>query len=146
MTKENKQNLADTDKGTYSLYPCRLNSVYFPLSLQFITVFYLEEFFFCCVHQMDLRYAFDLQTFLYVYMTLLTELLISSIIIITIPVLYSISIAANIIIIATDSLLIFHRISGLNYSEAHLLKSYFSMGNLLLDQAESELGVTKWGN
>ena len=146
MTKENKQNLADTDKGTYSLYQCRLNSVYFPLSLQFITAFYLEEFFFCCVHQMDLRYAFDLQTFLYVYMTLLTELLISSIIIITIPVLYSISIAANIIIIATDSLLIFHRISSLNYSEAHLLKSYFSMGNLLLDQAESELGVTKWGN
>ena len=33
MTKENKQNLADTDTGNMSLCPCRLNSAYFPLSL-----------------------------------------------------------------------------------------------------------------
>ena len=55
-----------------------------------------------------------------IYMTLLIEflllllLLISSIIIITIPIRYSISIAANIIIITSDSLSLFHRISSLN--------------------------------
>ena len=82
---------------------------HFPLSLQFF-VFYLEVLFFFCVQQMDLRCAFDLQTFLYVYMTLLTEFLLlllswmSSIIIITIPILYAISIAGNIIIIAIGSL------------------------------------------
>ena len=59
-------------------------------------------------------------------MTLLIKFLllllpsISSIIMITIPILYSISIAANIIISATDSLSIF--ITSLNYSEAYLLK------------------------
>ena len=86
---------------------------------------------------MDLKHAFDLQTFLYVYMTLPTEFLllllpwISSIIKITTPILYSISIAANIIIAATDSLSLFYRVSSLNYSEAHLLKSHFSMAVLL---------------
>ena len=114
-----------------NFYLCRLNSVYFPLSLQ-LFVFYLGTFFFC-VHQMDLRYAFDLQTFLYIYMTLVIEFLllllprISFIVIVTIPILYSISIVANIIIITTDSLLLFHRTSSFNYSETYLLKSHFSI-------------------
>ena len=66
-------------------------------------------------------------------MTLVIEFLllllprISFIVIVTIPILYSISIAANIIIITTDSLLLFHRTSSFNYSETILLKSHFSI-------------------
>ena len=47
----------------------------FSFAITVLCFFYLEVFFFC-VHQMDLSYAFDLQTFLYVYMTLLFELLL----------------------------------------------------------------------